>query len=449
MAESIALGLRLGTTAEHANFAGIEGEITINETEKRAVVHDGTTKGGFPMARLDETGYSLGKSSDGTKLQLKNKLGTVLSETDAPSGGVGGLHVGDDEPTDDSQIWIDTDESDDSIVTSVNGKTGDVTISTISGNAGSATKLQSARTISLSGDATGSVSFDGSKDVTLNVTVSGGTGGSGGTIENVLLSTGGVFNGTTTLLTSDDGDGSRTATGSQYLIEDGKALSIGTVPFSNLQNGDLVGSGLIVERDNVQLSNVTLGSSDSDGANSFVGAVGGEGASLGSIGAKDDFIGYSAVTATPNGVVMYTMDLSTGDMGYVTMDSKNGLLVNGGKPWLSPTGNRGLMAGSQYSQLVQTDVSINADSPDTVFVYGGSVTIENGSSDAVSTEGDTMYYDSWTKAIVILSANSLTVGTAWRWPNGEAPALQFPCLVIAHWNCMIGIVNIVPFSVLA
>ena len=89
MAESIALGLRLGTTAEHANFTGIEGEITINETEKRAVVHDGTTKGGFPMARLDETGYALAKSSDGTKLQLKNKAGTVLSETDAPVGGGG------------------------------------------------------------------------------------------------------------------------------------------------------------------------------------------------------------------------------------------------------------------------------------------------------------------------------------------------------------------------
>ena len=89
MAESIALGLRLGTTAEHANFAGIEGEITINETEKRAVVHDGTTKGGFPMARLDETGYTLTKSDDGTKLQLKNKAGVVLSETDAPSGGGG------------------------------------------------------------------------------------------------------------------------------------------------------------------------------------------------------------------------------------------------------------------------------------------------------------------------------------------------------------------------
>ena len=127
MAESIALGLRLGTTAEHANFAGIEGEITINETEKRAVVHDGTTKGGFPMARLDETGYSLAKSSDGTKLQLKNKAGTVLSETDAPAGGGGsGVYVGNDAPTDAStDVWIDLDEAALGLVTSVNGKTPD------------------------------------------------------------------------------------------------------------------------------------------------------------------------------------------------------------------------------------------------------------------------------------------------------------------------------------
>ena len=41
---------------------------------------------------------------------------------------------------------------------------------TVSGNAGTATKLQTARTIALSGGATGSASFDGSKDVDINVT---------------------------------------------------------------------------------------------------------------------------------------------------------------------------------------------------------------------------------------------------------------------------------------
>lgn len=42
---------------------------------------------------------------------------------------------------------------------------------TVSGNAGSATKLQTARTITLSGDVSGSVSFDGSDNVTITTTV--------------------------------------------------------------------------------------------------------------------------------------------------------------------------------------------------------------------------------------------------------------------------------------
>lgn len=43
---------------------------------------------------------------------------------------------------------------------------------TVSGNAGTATKLATARNISLSGNASGSVSFDGSADATISVTVS-------------------------------------------------------------------------------------------------------------------------------------------------------------------------------------------------------------------------------------------------------------------------------------
>ena len=69
-------------------------------------------------------------------------------------------------------------------VTSVNGQTGAVTISTITGNAGSATVLQTARTISLSSDVTGSVSFDGSSNVTIVSTLanSGVTAGTYGRV---------------------------------------------------------------------------------------------------------------------------------------------------------------------------------------------------------------------------------------------------------------------------
>ena len=58
-------------------------------------------------------------------------------------------------------------------VSSVNGSTGAVVISTITGNAGTATKLQTPRTISLSGDVTGSVSFDGSGNADIVSKLSG------------------------------------------------------------------------------------------------------------------------------------------------------------------------------------------------------------------------------------------------------------------------------------
>lgn len=48
---------------------------------------------------------------------------------------------------------------------------GDVTITSVSGNAGTATKLQTARTITLAGDLSGSTTFDGSGNVSITATV--------------------------------------------------------------------------------------------------------------------------------------------------------------------------------------------------------------------------------------------------------------------------------------
>ena len=45
------LQLRRGTTAEHAVFTGAIGEVTVDTTKDTAVVHDGSTIGGFPLAR--------------------------------------------------------------------------------------------------------------------------------------------------------------------------------------------------------------------------------------------------------------------------------------------------------------------------------------------------------------------------------------------------------------
>ena len=45
-----AIQRRRGTTEEHAAFAGLAGEVTVDTTKKTLVVHDGETAGGSPLA---------------------------------------------------------------------------------------------------------------------------------------------------------------------------------------------------------------------------------------------------------------------------------------------------------------------------------------------------------------------------------------------------------------
>lgn len=51
--------LHRGTTAEHATYTGPVGELTIDTTKDTAVVHDGVTAGGFPLAREDHAHATL------------------------------------------------------------------------------------------------------------------------------------------------------------------------------------------------------------------------------------------------------------------------------------------------------------------------------------------------------------------------------------------------------
>lgn len=48
------LQVRRGTTAQHNNFTGLNGEITYDTTLKTLRVHDGETLGGIALARRDE-----------------------------------------------------------------------------------------------------------------------------------------------------------------------------------------------------------------------------------------------------------------------------------------------------------------------------------------------------------------------------------------------------------
>ena len=54
---------RRGTTAQHNNFRGADGEVTVDTSIKTLVVHDAVTSGGFPLLRQDASNSELVRGS--------------------------------------------------------------------------------------------------------------------------------------------------------------------------------------------------------------------------------------------------------------------------------------------------------------------------------------------------------------------------------------------------
>ena len=51
---AFALQLRRGTTSQHSAFTGLLGEVTIDTDKDTIVVHDGSTAGGYPLAKASD-----------------------------------------------------------------------------------------------------------------------------------------------------------------------------------------------------------------------------------------------------------------------------------------------------------------------------------------------------------------------------------------------------------
>lgn len=106
--------------------------------------------------------------------------------------------------------WEKIDNTD--AVKSVNGQTGAVNITRVD-EAGTADKLKTARTIALTGDATGSTTFDGSANKNIDVTLAD-TGVTAGTYNNVTVDTKGrvvsASNIKTSIVSEITGNGTQT-----------------------------------------------------------------------------------------------------------------------------------------------------------------------------------------------------------------------------------------------
>ena len=76
------LRLRRGTTTQHASFTGAEGEVTIDTTKDTAVVHDGSTAGGTPLAKQDMSNVPAGTIL-GTQLENSGVTGGQYGSSSA------------------------------------------------------------------------------------------------------------------------------------------------------------------------------------------------------------------------------------------------------------------------------------------------------------------------------------------------------------------------------
>lgn len=124
-------------------------------------------------------------------------------------------------------------------VLSVNGSTGAVTITNITGNAGTATALQTARSIALSGDATGSVNFDGTANVSIATTLA--TVATPGTFTAVTFNAKGLV--TTGANMTATGDATGTASGTSIALTLATVATAGTYSAVTVNAKGLVTAG--------------------------------------------------------------------------------------------------------------------------------------------------------------------------------------------------------------
>lgn len=72
---------RRGTTAQHASFTGLLGEVTVDTDKKVTVVHDGSTAGGFPMLNASGTATLTNKTIAATSNTITGVINNTLTTT--------------------------------------------------------------------------------------------------------------------------------------------------------------------------------------------------------------------------------------------------------------------------------------------------------------------------------------------------------------------------------
>jgi hypothetical protein len=97
---AIQVQIRRGTTTQNNAFTGAVGELTVDTTKDTVVVHDGSTAGGFPLAKESQattnvavTGGTINNTSIGATTASTGAF-TTLAYTGTLTGGTGVINIG-------------------------------------------------------------------------------------------------------------------------------------------------------------------------------------------------------------------------------------------------------------------------------------------------------------------------------------------------------------------
>lgn len=90
---AIPLQLRRGTTAQHTTFTGAVGEVTVDTDKDTLIVHDGTTAGGFQVAKTTKTSTNNAIARfDGITGAIKNSVVIIDDNGNETINGVAATH---------------------------------------------------------------------------------------------------------------------------------------------------------------------------------------------------------------------------------------------------------------------------------------------------------------------------------------------------------------------
>jgi len=332
---AVQVQFRRGTKAQHDAFTGATAEITVNTTDITAHVHDGTTAGGFPLAR-----------ADATNLDFTGRAGvTTFTSVAIHNGTINNTTIG--------------------IGTSANGNFTNVNI--VDGQVGSALTVGAATTFKED------LVVNGNARVTGILTVGTGTiqiDGDNSTISGV---DGGTFTDVTA--TTTDTQSLRAVAGVVTTLTSTNA----TIADLNVTADARVGSALTVSGDLLVVGNLTV-----EGTETII--------NVDRLDVQDKTIGVASTSTasntTANGAGFFVHGGSDGDKEILWQSDTASFEVN--QDWLpSADGTYDLGASGQEWQDLYVDGTANIDSlvADTADINAGTIdgTTIGGSSAAEGT----------------------------------------------------------------